>query len=105
MTPMTYLVLASVLALAFMGDVCVKNGSLSNAPGWVVLGGILYGSTAVGWWYLFRENKMAVISVIYDVGSTLAIILLGTLVFGEQLTSKEVAGLVLGVAALWLLVS
>jgi drug/metabolite transporter (DMT)-like permease len=92
--------------VAVLGDYFIKLASTRERPlatGSFYLGFALYASTAFGWVFVMRYLKLATISLLYSVSMVLLLTTLGLVVFGESLNSAEVAGIVLGVAAIVLL--
>lgn len=67
------------------------------------LGIIVYGSTAIGWVLVMKHMPLASIGVWYSIVTMLLLTGLGVLAFGETLTLRDGAGLVLAIAALGLM--
>jgi len=92
--------------LSLLADYFIKNASLKvNLSGWpeLLLGGLLYGLTAIGWFFLMREFKLLTISMFHGFGVIALTCLLGLIVFNEKLRIQEVLGIALGCCSIFLL--
>jgi drug/metabolite transporter (DMT)-like permease len=105
--PKVAVVVAVVMsAVGIAGDYFLKRASGRPHPlaTWTFLAGLLlYASTAFAWVYVMRHLKLATIGVIYSVSMVLLLAGMGVLFFGETLSRSEVVGIVLAIAALFLL--
>jgi drug/metabolite transporter (DMT)-like permease len=105
--PKVAVVVAVVMsAVGIAGDYFLKRASGRPNPlaTWTFLAGlVLYASTAFAWVYVMRHLKLATIGVIYSVSMVLLLAGMGVLFFGETLSRSEVVGIVLAIAALFLL--
>lgn len=89
-----------------IGDYFLKLASEAEAPlrsPWFLVGFAVYASTAFGWVYVMQHLKLATLGVIYSVSMIVLLTLIGTLIFGESLSAREIAGLVLAIASVYLL--
>jgi drug/metabolite transporter (DMT)-like permease len=90
-----------------LGDYFLKLASREEdslrAPSFY-LGFALYASTAFGWVFVMKHLKLATISVLYSVSMVLLLTAIGVVFFRESLSSYEIAGLLMAIAALMLLV-
>ena len=94
-------------ALGVLGDYFLKLASARDQPlrsGWFFIGFAVYSSTAFGWVFVMRYLKLATVSVVYSVSMIVLLTALGVIVFRESLNAREVLGLVLAIASLFLLV-
>ena len=69
----------------------------------IAIGFALYSSTAFGWVFVMKHLKLSTIGVFYSVAMIVLLTVVGTLLFDERLRMQEVAGILMGVAALVLL--
>jgi small multidrug resistance pump len=103
--------LAIVVTLAFsavgvVGDYFLKLASAHDPPWptrWFVIGFAVYSSTAFGWVFVMKHLKLATIGVFYSVAMVVLLTAMGVLAFGERLSVREVAGILMGIGALLLL--
>jgi small multidrug resistance pump len=103
-------VIAAVVmsGVGIAGDYFLKRASERPSPlaTWVFLIGlVLYASTAFAWVFVMRHLKLATIGVIYSVSMVLLLAGMGFLFFNEALSWTEILGIVLAIAALFLLAS
>ena len=93
--------------LSLLADYFIKNASLKiNLSGWseLTLGDILYGLTAIGWFFLMREFKLVTLSIFHGIGIIALTCLLGLFVFNEKLHLQEIIGIALGCCSIILLI-
>jgi len=84
----------------------LKLASLKRSPftsRWFVLGCALSLAFAVIWVYLVPHMKIATAGLIFGVVSTLMLVAVGIAVFGERLSSSEITGAAMAIAAMVLL--
>ena len=90
-----------------VGDYFLKLASSEDNPlrsRWFYVGFLVYASTAFGWVFVMRYQKLGTIGVVYSVSMVLLLTLVGTRWFGESLNYSEMAGIVLVILSLILLV-
>lgn len=94
-----------ISAITVYGDFFVKNASLSNSVWnkWLLIGGLIYGLTAIGWVYALKFVKLSTFGVIYCVSSVILVVALSVFVFHEKLSTPEIIGIMLGIISLILL--
>jgi small multidrug resistance pump len=93
-------------AVGVLGDYFLKLASQQATPlrsMWFYVGFAVYASTAFGWVFVMQHLKLAVVGVVYLVSMIVLLTVIGTFVFREALGSREVAGLILAIASLYLL--
>jgi small multidrug resistance pump len=91
---------------AVLGDFFIKTGSNNRgalALRWLLVGAIIYGSTAFGWFFVFRHLKLATISVLFALWSMLALTFVGVVIFHEKLHAFEILGMILALFSIILL--
>ncbi len=101
-------VIAAVVmsGVGIAGDYFLKRASERPSPlatGVFLIGLVLYASTAFAWVFVMRHLKLATIGVIYSVSMVLLLAGMGVLFFDEALSRTEILGIVLAIAALFLL--
>ena len=96
--------LSSVGALAdyFLKLASEKSNIVANK--WFVVAFIVYSSTIFGWVYVIKNMKLASVGVVYSVCMVLFLTFLGVVFFKERLSVKEIVGIGLAIASLFLLV-
>ena len=86
------LVTVGFSVVGVIGDYFLKLASQHDTPlrsGWFYVGFAVYASTAFGWVYVMRHMKLAAV---------------GSIGFRESLGAREVTGLILAIASLYLLI-
>src|SRR5262249_46790323 len=66
---------------------------------WFLLGCLLSCGFAVVWLLLMRSMKLATTGLIYAIASTLLLVVVGTVIFGERLAPRELAGIPMALRA------
>ena len=94
------LLIAIVTALSICGDYLVKMASSqpSGLASYMFLAGaILYGLPAIGWFFLMKENSLAMIGVGYSGATIIILTAMGTLFFNEAFGIREAVGTALAI--------
>ena len=102
---------AILLTIAFsvvgvIGDYFLKLASQADAPmrtGSFYVGFALYASTAFGWVFVMKYLKLSTVGVVYSVSMIVLLTAIGAVGFGETLGPREVLGIGLAIASLYLL--
>ena len=97
----TLILLIAVFTL--IGDYLLKLASEreQSFTTWAfAVGIVVYGSTAIGWVLVMKHLPLASIGVWYSIVTMLLLTGLGVFAFGETLTLRDGAGIVLAIAAL-----
>jgi drug/metabolite transporter (DMT)-like permease len=92
--------------LSLLGDYFIKSASLKpQLSGWfeLALGGMVYGITAIGWFFLMRELKLVTISLFSALVGLGLTCLLGVFVFREKLSGQDFLGIAFGCISISLL--
>lgn len=95
--------LSLVTALA---DAFIKHASLQKAFSgwkWLVIGAIIYGATALGWFFVMRKFKLSTAVVLYSVSLIIFLTLIGVFYFKEKISPVEIFGIVLAITSLIIL--
>ena len=98
----TALVLSCVIAVTMAGDYLIKLASQKDdglsSPSFI-LGAVLYGLPALGWFFLMRSHSLSAIGVLYSAATILILAGLGVFAFGEPFGLREALGISLAIAA------
>lgn len=102
----TFLIGFLISAVTVLGDFAVKKASLQNAwSGWpmLLLGAMIYGITAVGWFFVMRKIKLSTLGVLYGISCVLLLTLISVFYFKEKINSFEIFGIILAISSLVIL--
>lgn len=106
--PVKWLFLLLLLeTVSILADYLIKKASLlADFSGWIwlLMGGIVYGSTALGWFFMMRSFKIFTLGLFHSFGVIALSLALSVFVFNEKITWREVAGVALGCISIGLLV-
>lgn len=97
-------ILLSMLGAA--ADALLKTASHQPQPFlnlWFALGAIATIAFAIGWVFLMQVMKLGTAGVLYAISSSLLLVGIGYLVFGERLSTAEVTGVAMAVGSFVLL--
>jgi len=89
-----------------LGDVLIKHASLQDAfSGWkfLILGAIIYGVTAFGWFFVMRKIKLSTIGVLFGVSCIVLLTLVSVFYFKEKINLIEIVGICLAIISIVLL--
>ncbi len=95
-------IVVSITTLTLVGDYAIKVASTKTgglASPWFVIGATLYGLPAFGWFFLMRDNSLAIIGAMYSATTMILLAGLGYFVFKEAFGWRDFLGLSLAVAA------
>jgi uncharacterized membrane protein len=95
-----------MVILTIIGDYCIKKASmLPNFSGYKVflLGGLLYGASAIGWFWVYRTTKFFTVGAIHSFGIIILTTVLSVAIFKEKINTWEILGLLLGTISLIIL--
>ncbi len=96
----SFLLLAAVTISTVIGDYFVKiaseksNGLISST---FIIGAVLYGAPAIGWYFLMKSHSLAAIGVFYSASTILILAALGFFVFHESFGLRESVGITLAI--------
>ena len=87
-----------------LGDVCIKRAASAGRVdlGYFAAGLAVYIAAAVGWLVVMRSTKLIVIGPLYA-ASTILLLTLAGLAFGERIRMTDAAGIGCALAAVVLL--
>lgn len=88
------------------GDYFIKTATQHSAgilslP--FVIGAVLYGFSAVGWFYLLLHHSLTWVAVSYSVSTLIFLALLGVVVFEETIRSRDVLAVSMALGAMLLI--
>ena len=92
--------------ITVFGDFLIKQASLQPAfSGHIklILGALIYGFTAFGWFFVMRKIKLSTLGVVYGVSCVIFLALVSVFYFKEKISSMEIVGLVLAIISLIIL--
>lgn len=98
----TYLILLAVICSTFVGDYLIKVSSERTDGLFTlafILGAVLYGLPAIGFFYLMRNHSLAAVGVFYSTATIVLMVVLGYFVFKEPFGARETIGVLLAIAA------
>lgn len=101
------LVLIILELVSLLADYLIKKASLQagwDGWSWLLAGGVIYGATAIGWFFMMRSTKLVTIGLLHSFGVVALSLLLGLFVFQEKITAREMIGIALGCASIGFLI-
>ena len=69
----------------------------------LILGAVIYGLTAFGWFFVMREIKLSTIGVLYGVSCIVFLTLIGVFYFKEKINLMETFGVFLAIISMVIL--
>lgn len=103
---MAVLVTVGFSVVGVVGDYFLKLASQQEMPlrsVWFYVGFVIYASTAFGWVFVMKYLKLATVGVVYSVSMVVLLTAVGAIGFRESLGPREIAGVILAIASLYLL--
>lgn len=88
------------------GDYLIKlaaDGDMPLTSRHMVIGCMLYGISAIAWYFAMRHTTLAQAGVAFSMFSLLALCALGVLFFGEEIRPREGVGIVFALLSMILL--
>ncbi len=101
----SFLAAAVLSIITVYADYFVKEASLQKSP-WnlnLLIGGVIYGLTAIGWVFLMKSMKLSTIGVVYGVFCIIFLALLSVLIYHEKFSALELLGVILGISSIAIL--
>ncbi len=89
-----------------VGDFFIKSASLQQGfSGWktLIFGAVIYGATALGWFFVAQKIKLSTLGVLYAVSCVVFLTLLSVFYFKEKISSFEIIGVILAIISLVIL--
>jgi len=97
--PIAVLLSLSIIGV-ISGDYFAKSWSVNRQPLFFILGMIGYLASGLFYTPTLLKKGLVITSVIWSVVSTIGFILIGVLIFKEELSPLQIAGVALGSVAL-----
>lgn len=101
-----FLIGIGLSAITVFGDILIKHASLQSAfSGWrmLILGAVIYGLTAFGWFFVMRKLKLSTLVVLYAVSCVVLLTIVSVFYFKEKITSLEIVGIGMAIVSLIIL--
>lgn len=101
----SWAVILILAVLTAVGDYCLKIASNQEKLFgiWLLAGCIVFGSTAIGWAWVMRYQKLATLGVAYSINTILLTAMVGRVFFNEVLNGYEISGILLALSSIVLL--
>lgn len=103
---LAFLIGIGLSLITVLGDSFVKHASLqSRFMGWkwLLLGALIYGATAVGWFFVMRKIKLSTVGALYSISIIIFLTLVGVFYFKEKISVLEIFGIALAIISLIIL--
>jgi drug/metabolite transporter (DMT)-like permease len=101
-----FLVGIALSAVTVFADALIKRASLQDGfSGWRILlvGAIIYGLTAIGWFFVMRKIKLSTLGALYGVSCAILLALVSVFFFKEKISPVEILGIALAIVSLLIL--
>lgn len=101
-----FLVGIGLSVVTVLGDSFVKHASLQtyfSGWKWLLLGALVYGATAFGWFYVMRHIKLATTGVLYAVSCVVMLTMISIFYFKEKVSVMESFAILLAIVSLAIL--
>jgi len=103
---LAFLVGIGLSLITVLADAIIKHASLQNGfSGWqlLILGSILYGATAFGWFFVMRNMKLSTLGGLYAISVVVSLALVSVFYFKEAISPIEIFGIALAIVSLVIL--
>lgn len=101
-----FLIGIGLSAVTVFADFVIKQASLQNSfSGWKLLlaGAVIYGMTALGWFFVMRNIKLSTLGALYGVSCVLFLTLVSIFYFKESIVPLELLGIGMAIFSLIIL--
>jgi len=101
-----FLVGIGLSLITVFADAIIKHASLQNAfSGWhmLILGAVIYGLTAFGWFFVMRKIKLSTLGILYAVSVVVFLTLVSVFYFKEKVSSIEIFAICMAIISLVIL--
>ncbi|OGI19289.1 MAG: hypothetical protein A3J06_03345 [Candidatus Moranbacteria bacterium RIFCSPLOWO2_02_FULL_48_19] len=101
-----FLIGIGLSVITVLADALVKQASLQPAfSGWkmLLLGAAIYGTTALGWFFVMRNLKLSTLGALYGISCIIALTLVSVFYFQEKINPMEIFGIFLAITSLLIL--
>lgn len=99
----SYLLSIGLSFVTVIADFLIKKASLQEGfSGYqlMLLGALIYGLTAFGWFFVMRNTKVSTLGVLYAVSCVVFMCLISIFYFKERISSIEILGVALAITSL-----
>lgn len=89
--------------ITVFGDMLVKHASLKPKwTGWLILlaGALIYGLTALGWFFVMRKIKLSTLAITYSVSGVIFLTLVSVFYFREKIHPIEIFAIIMAIISL-----
>ena len=101
-----FLISLGLTVITVFADALIKHASLqrnfAGGPA-LLLGALIYGLTAFGWFFVMRKVKLSTLGVFYSIGCVILLTFVSVLYFKEKITVMEIFGIGLAIISLIIL--
>lgn len=70
---------------------------------WLIVGLIVYASTAIGWFFVMKHIKLSTLGAYYSISTIIFLLIVGVGIFHERLNVMEFIGITLAILSFILL--
>lgn len=100
------LIIIGLSLVGVIGDFFIKLAGNSRQyirPHWLIIGLLIYASTAIGWFFVMKHIKLSTLGAYYGIFTVLFLLLVGIFIFHEKLNLMEGIGIALAITSFVLL--
>ena len=95
-----FLLVVFLTAMLLTGDYIIKFATTSQYPVIaLMIAGLFWCLSIPGWYYTVKDERLAIVGMLFSVLSLVGTVLIGMVCFGERLNMKEWVGFCFAVAA------
>ena len=101
-----FLMAIGLSIITVLADSLIKSSSMQSSSSWVyllIMGAIIYGLTALGWFFVMKKMKLSTVGVVYGVSCVVLLTLVSVFYFKEKINVMEIVGVALAIASLVIL--
>lgn len=92
--------------ITVFADALIKQASLQKYfSGWpmLFLGALIYGLTALGWFFVMRKMKLSTAGTLYAISVVIFVTLVSVFYFKERISPIEIIGIIMAIISLVIL--
>lgn len=90
-------------AVTVFADALIKHASQHRSSWALVAGAVIYGLTAVGWYFVMGRLRLSTVGAVYAITCVVLLTLTSIVWFREQLSAFEALALVLAICSIGIL--
>lgn len=101
-----FLIVIGLSIVTVFADALIKQASMKNDFSllyMLILGAVIYGLTAFGWFFVMKKIKLSTLGVFYGVSCVILVTLVSVFYFKEEINSFEILGIILAIVSLIIL--